>query len=130
MFDDPLGPIEHFRWGEFIILGEKHSSSETEKIGAGKDIRMVGNKVTRWKERKGHQLSINMITGVLDENLDALVLGNGVYGALHCSKEVIKAIKKAGVRKLYVLHTPDACKKYNDLYRRGKRVALLAHGTC
>jgi hypothetical protein len=130
MFDDPLGPIEHFSWGEFIILGKKHSSSPVEKTGAGKDIRMVGDQVSRWKERKGHELSIDMVTGVLDKDLDALVLGIGVNGAIQCSKEVIKAIKKSGVEKVFVLQTPDACKKYNELYRQGKRVALLAHGTC
>jgi len=130
MFDDPLGPIEHFSWGVFIVRGEKHAASDTEKIGAGKDIRIVGDKVTRWKERKGHQLSLDMITGVLDKDLDALVLGIGVYGALECSKDVIKGIKKSGVGKVYTLCTPDACKKFNNLYRHGKRVALLAHGTC
>lgn len=130
MFNDPLGPIEHFSWGEFIIRGEKHGALETERIGAGKDIRIVGDKVTRWKERKGHRLSLDMITGVLDKDLDALVLGIGVYGAVQCSQDIIKGIQKAGVRKVYLLKTPDACKKFNELYRKGKRVALLAHGTC
>ncbi len=130
MFDDPLGPIEHFRWGEFVILGEKHASSPTKKIGVGKDIRLVGNQVTEWKERKGHELDFDMITGVLDKELDALVLGVGVNGAVQCSKDVIKGIKKSGVEQVFVLRTPEACKKYNELYREGKRVALLAHGTC
>ncbi len=130
MFDDPLGPIEHFSWGEFIILGKKHTSSEMKKIGAGKDIRIVGKKVSEWKERKGHQLDLNMITGVLDKHLDDLVLGIGVNGAIQCPKNIIKGIKSSGVEKVYVLKTTDACKKFNELYRSGKRVALLAHGTC
>jgi len=29
-----------------------------------------------------------------------------------------------------VLKTPDACRAYNPLVREGKRVVLLAHGTC
>ncbi|MBN1536545.1 MAG: hypothetical protein JW908_07420 [Anaerolineales bacterium] len=130
MFDDPLGPIEHFSWGEFVIWGEKHSSTATREIGAGKDICIVGEKVTSWKERKGHKLNIDMITGVLNKNVDVLVLGVGVYGALKCKNKVIKEIKKTGILEVYVLKTPDACKKYNELYREGMRVALLAHGTC
>jgi hypothetical protein len=130
MFDDPLGPIDHFSWGEFIIFGEKHSSSMMKKIGAGKDIRIVGKKVSEWKERKGHLLDLNMITGVLDKHVDVLVLGIGVNSAVHCPKKVIKGIKSCGVEKVFILPTPDACKKFNELYRDGKRVALLAHGTC
>lgn len=130
MFDDPLGPIEHFTWGEYIICGEKHTSSSTEKIGVGKDIRLIGNQVSEWKERKGHQLSFDMITGVLNKDLDALVLGVGVNSALQCKEDVVKKIKKSGVKQVFVLPTPQACQKYNELYRKGKRVALLAHGTC
>lgn len=130
MFDDPAGPIEHFSWGEFIILGKKHASSATEKFGAGKDICMQGDQVTPWKERKGHELSFNMVSGVIHENLDILVIGIGVYGAVKCKKDVIKKIKKSGVDQVFVLPTPEACKKFNELYRSGKRVALLAHGTC
>jgi hypothetical protein len=43
MFDDPKGPIEHFSWGKFIICGKEHSKLD-EKIGVGKDIRLIGKK--------------------------------------------------------------------------------------
>jgi hypothetical protein len=70
--------------------------------GVRKDIRIIGITVTEWVERKGHTLEKAMITGVFDQ----------------------------GIKKLILFSTPDACKKYNSLFRNGRKVALLAHGTC
>ncbi|MBI5092479.1 MAG: hypothetical protein HZB26_08545 [Candidatus Hydrogenedentes bacterium] len=67
LFHDAAGPIEQFSWGRFIICGEEQSQSETGRIGAGKDIRVIGKEVTRWKEREGHRLKKRMITGVGDK---------------------------------------------------------------
>ena len=69
MLDDPRGPIQHFSWGAFVIGGEEHSTT----TGAGKDIRVVGDDVSPWRERKGHKLKRSMITGVYDRDVDVLV---------------------------------------------------------
>jgi len=130
MFDDPKGPIEKFSWGKYIIRGEEHSQDESGRVGAGKDIRMIGKKVSRWKERKGHLLTEDMITGVLDENVKILVLGIGVDSAVEAPKKLIEWIKDQGIKKVIVLDTPAALRKYNELYRDKEKVALLAHGTC
>jgi len=127
--NDPRGPIEHFTWGKYIISGVEHSDNG-EKIGFGKDIRLIGTEVTEWVERKGHLLTINMITGVYDQNLDILIIGNGVDGVLVCPDEVIRQIDPNEIRQVIILRTPEACEKYNDLLNQGSRVALLAHGTC
>ena len=129
MFNDPNGPIEHFSWGKYIINGKEHSKN-IEKIGAGKDIRIINNKVTKWKERKGHLLKKFMITGVFNNNIDYLIIGIGVNGALECPSKIINYINKNGIKKVIVLKTPEACKKYNEMYNKGKNTALLAHGTC
>ena len=60
MFEDKKGPIEHFSWGKFIIKGEEHSKTGMGKIGAGKDIRLIGLKISKWKERDGHILDKSM----------------------------------------------------------------------
>jgi len=129
MFNDQKGPIEHFSWGKFIINGTEHSKTD-EKIGAGKDIRILNNKVTKWKERKGHILDKSMITGIYDNDIEILIIGIGVDGAIECPEKVINSIKKHGIQKVFLLKTPDACKTFNKLYHEGKKVALLAHGTC
>ena len=130
MFDDPRGPIEHFSWGKYVICGVEHSASEEGKTGAGKDIRLIGMEVTKWRERKGHLLSEAMITGVYDLGLEVLIIGIGVNGAVECPKKVMKEIEDKGIGQVILARTPQACALYNDLFHQHKRVALLAHGTC
>lgn len=126
MFDDPKGPIEHFSWGTFVIGGEEHSTG----AGVGKDIRLVGSDVSTWRERKGHRLEKSMITGVLDHDIDTLIVGLGVHGAVECPETLREAIRDHGISELILQPTPQACATYNELFHRRRRVALLAHGTC
>ena len=130
LFEDPAGPIEQFSWGKFVICGKAHFKGYEGRVGAGKDIRLVGQEVTPWKERKGHRLKRSMITGVYDRDLDVLVIGNGVDGLVEVPHKVRRDIAAHGIPKLIVTPTPDACQRYNQLHREGKRVGLLAHGTC
>lgn len=130
MFDDKQGPINHFSWGRFIISGNEHGKTEFGKVGKGKDIRLIGKKVTKWKERKGHTLDTHMITGVFGLNIKVLIIGTGVEGMIECPNKVRDYIKDKGIDVLILKETPDACKIYNRMYHEGKDVALLAHGTC
>ncbi len=130
MFDDPAGPIEHFSWGKFFICGKEHSSTEEGQSGVGKDIRLIGRDVTEWAERKGHTLTKAMITGVYERGIEILIIGIGVNGALECPDEVKEKILSKGIKKVKVVRTPQACELYNKLFHQGKKVALLAHGTC
>jgi len=70
-----------------------------------------------------------MVRRALALKPEVLIIGNGVEGALEIGKKARKEIEDAGV-KLIVLRTPEACREYNRLYHQGKRVILLAHGTC
>ena len=130
MFNDPQGPIEHFSWGKFIINGQEHGKTEEGKKGKGKDICLIGEKVKKWKEREGHTLDPSMVSRVFDKNIDTLIIGTGVNGQIDCPDKVKKAIRKNNIQELVLLKTPDACKKYNEYFRQGKKLALLAHGTC
>lgn len=130
MFTDKKGPIEEFTWGTFIINGQTHKKNGGEKSGQGKDIRLIGDEVSKWKERKGHTLSHDMITGIYEHDIDTLIIGAGVNHAIDCPGEVIRKIKENGIPEVKVAKTPEACKLYNELYHKGKKVALLAHGTC
>ncbi|MBP1744983.1 MAG: hypothetical protein H6Q58_1961 [Firmicutes bacterium] len=120
MFDDKNGPIEHYSWGSFIVFGEEQ----------GKDIFLFKNKVRDWKERKGHELSKEMVKDVFGTDADILIIGNGADGALVVSQKMADYILDHGLKKVIVLKTPEACAEYNRLYREGEKVALLAHGTC
>ena len=130
MFEDKDGPVEHFSWGMFIVNGSVHTRTPEGKTGKGKDIRIIGTEVTRWKEREGHLLDSEMITGVFDQGINTLIIGIGVNGMIECPGKVIKKIHKKGIKEVFLKKTPEACKLYNKLYHKGKKVALLAHGTC
>ena len=130
MFDDPVGPIEHFSWARFVIRGQEHAQTEGSRVGAGKDIRMVGDEVSPWQERHGHTLTPAMISGVYGHGIDVLIIGIGVQGLIECPEEVQSAIRTSGIGELILARTPDACRCYNALYHAGRKVALLAHGTC
>jgi len=130
MFYDVDGPIQEFSWGKFVIAGKEHSKSYDAKKGVGKDIRLIGIEVTKWSERKGHMLSNDMITEVFDQDIEILIIGLGASGALVCPASVQNYIRQHGIKELILLNTPEACKKYNKLYKSGSKVAMLAHGTC
>ncbi len=130
MFHDKQGPIESFSWGMFVINGEKHGKTDDKKKGVGKDIRLVGKRISKWKERKGHELSFDMITGVFGHNIETLIIGIGVESRIECPEDVIHAIKEHGIPTVILKATPEACKLYNEYFRSGTNVALLAHGTC
>jgi hypothetical protein len=126
-FRDPDGPIEEFTWGRFVVMRQAHSD---QGEGVGKDIQLIGSTVTEWKERKGHTLEKKMVTGVFDRDIEILVIGIGVNGMVEVPDETRQFIHDHGIRRLVLLKTPKACKQYNELYREGRSVALLAHGTC
>ncbi len=130
MFTDPNSPIEEFSWGRFIINGEEHTKSPGMKLGAGKDIRLIGSAVSAWKEKKGHRLTTEMITGVFGKNIDILIIGSGASGALECPFSVQEYIRSKGIQKIILERTPDACRTYNEMNCTGLQVALLAHETC
>ena len=126
-FGDPDGPIEEYSRGRFVIVGQTHSD---QGEGVGKDIRLIGTEVSEWKERKGHSLEKSMVTGVFGRDLDVLIIGIGIDGAIEVPDETRQYIHDNGISRLILKKTPKACEKYNEMYHEGRAVALLAHGTC
>lgn len=126
-FRDPEGPVEEYSRGRFVIFGQVHSD---EREGVGKDVRLVGSIVSKWKERKGHTITPAMITGIFDRDIEVLVIGTGIDGMVEVPEETQQFIHDRGISRLILLRTPAACRRYNALYREGRAVALLAHGTC
>ena len=126
MFDDPEGPIEHFSWAKFIIRGKEHSRSK----GVGKDILVTCEEVREWENMGGHHLTPMSLNCIEGEDLDVLVIGNGVNGIVDISGPVIQRIKELGINEIIIEKTPKACMTFNKINRKGRKVVLLAHGTC
>ncbi len=130
LYHDARGPILRVFWGGVVINGEEHSETEKGRVGKGKDIFLLGEKVRRWKEREGHCLKKSMIERVYEEKVEVLILGIGISSAIEVPDKVKEDIEKHGIQELIVAPTPAACRMYNQCYHEGKKVALLAHGTC
>ncbi|MFN2305135.1 MAG: MTH938/NDUFAF3 family protein [Anaerolineales bacterium] len=127
MFEDHQGPIESFDWGRYVINGEIHSQ---DGEGVGKDICIIDGVVRAWAARKGHRLKPKMVQCVFGKCISILVIGIGVQGAIHVPQKTYDAIKDAGITRLIIEKTPEACGIYNRLVHDSEKVALLAHGTC
>lgn len=125
-------PIQFNEWGKYIVNGQEHSDFLQSKIGAGKNIRIIGTDVTEWVIPKGHdrKLSIDFITGVFGIGIDVLIVGTGHKGMLEYQKRLPGQIKAKGIAEALFLQTTEACAEYNRRFQNGERVALLAHGTC
>lgn len=120
LLKDMDGLVEEVRWGCFRISGKEFQ----------KDIRCVGLEPSPWTDRRGHILEEAMITGIWNNDIEILVIGLGIDGALQCPKEVQDRLRERGIHEIVVAPTIEACRMYNSYVRSGKRVALLAHGTC
>jgi hypothetical protein len=91
---------------------------------------VFNGKAMEWKDMGGHHLSSRSFDLLKDRNIEVLVIGNGVNGVVNVTASHEGLVKSMGIRKLIVQRTPWACSTYNELYKKGKKVALLAHGTC
>ena len=131
MFHDEKGPIEAFTFGCFTINKELHSEDEAgHTTGVGKDICLTRDGITAWKERKGHELSRKMLKQALDYMPDYLIIGCGAQGRLVCPDDVMHYLHKHGIEQVLAVPTAEACAEYNRAFQQGRRVMLLAHGTC
>jgi len=131
MYTSHVGPITSYSFGRFIINGSEHAeTSDGQPSGAGKDICLAGTQVTAWQERKGHVLSREMLKPALVWMPDLLIIGCGAQARLQCPHELIIYLKRKGIERVEVMPTAQACALYNDAFKRGERVMLLAHGTC
>jgi hypothetical protein len=111
--------IDSYEFGLIIINGKRYSS----------DVIIYPDKVKNdWWRKEGHQLGVDDLEDVIEENPEVIVVGIGNPGLMRVLPETEKHIKSQGI-KLIIQSTPDACKSYNQLSSSRKVIALL-HLTC
>ncbi len=114
-----MNTIDSYRFGEIVINGRKYSS----------DVIVLPDRVQgSWWRRKGHELNLEDITGVLTESLEVLIIGTGAAGVMKVPPEVRQEVAARGI-KLMVEPTSEAVETYNRLCPSQKVVAAL-HLTC
>jgi len=111
--------IDTYEFGVIIINGRRYSS----------DVIIYPDRVRdKWRREEGHQLCIDDLEDVIEENPDVIVVGKGNPGLMGVLAETEEYIKSRGI-KLIVQSTEQACKTYNQLSSSQKVIALL-HLTC
>ncbi len=111
--------IDSYRFGEIVVGGRKF---------AGDIIIACDGQISNWWRREGHVLGIEDLEGVLEEDLEVLVVGTGSSGGLSVPEETRTRIASLGV-ELVADKTDSACKRYNNLLGK-KEVAAALHLTC
>lgn len=111
--------IDSYEFGAIVINGRRYSS----------DVIIYPDKIKDdWWRKEGHQLCINDLEDVTEENPDVIVVGKGNPGLMRVLPETEEYIKSKGIR-LIIQSTREACKTYNQLSSSQKVIALL-HLTC
>jgi hypothetical protein len=111
--------IDSYEFGAIVINERRYSS----------DVIIYPDKVKDdWWRKEGHQLCIEDLEGVVEENPDVIVVGKGNPGLMRVLPETEEYITSKGI-KLIIQSTKEACKTYNQLSPSQKVIALL-HLTC
>ena len=111
--------IDSYHFGQIVINGKNYTSDVIVSPDSVKD---------NWWRKKGHELSLEDITGALAEKPEVLVVGTGASDLMEILPEVKQAIGTQGI-KLIAEATEAACQAYNQLCRSQRVVAAL-HLTC
>lgn len=111
--------IEEFKFGAFRIDGRQYLD----------DIKIINGKVRYWQTREGHLLKLKDIQDLFEGNPEIIIIGTGASGFLQVSPEIKDEIMKKRIT-LFVEKTELACKRFNDLIAKEKKVNAILHATC
>jgi hypothetical protein len=112
--------IEEYSFGRMVINGQEYTG----------DLLIAGGTVMpSWWRKEGHSLVIEDLDALLSSKPSVLVIGTGAYGMMRTPRETLAALEAAGIR-IEAMSTDRASKTFNELSRRGERVAGAFHLTC
>jgi len=112
--------VEKYSFGEIVIDGKLYT----------RDLIITPTRIKpNWWRKEGHELCLEDIKDVLEEDIEILVVGTGYSGLMRVLPEVYEEAEKRGIR-IIVEKSAEACKVYNKLASEGKKVALAIHLTC
>ena len=114
-----MNTIDSYHFGQIVINGRKYTS----------DVIIFPDRVQgEWWRDESHELTLKDVTGILDENLEILLVGTGASGLMRVLPEVEREAEAANIQ-LIVQPTGEACEIYNQLSPTQRVVAAL-HLTC
>ncbi len=112
--------IEDYQFGTMTVTGQKHSQ----------DLKIVeGEILGGWWRKEGHSVHPEDVEDVLGVKPEFLVVGMGQPGLMQVTPELRSALADARVH-LIELPTAQAVETFNELLRKGRKVAGAFHLTC
>jgi hypothetical protein len=78
---------------------------------------------------KTHKPGIEELESMLLKEPDTIIFGIGFRSLVKINEAIIKTAKTNKV-ELIILPTPEALKKFQELIKKGKKVAARIHTTC
>jgi len=111
--------IQSYSFGKITIDGKEYTS----------DLIIYKNTINdKWWRKEGHNLHLEDLVDVLNENPKILIIGTGAYGLMKVPSELIKYLNEKDIRVI-VKKTEVACTEYNKFLQTEDVVALF-HLTC
>jgi len=112
--------IEDYQFGTMTVMGRQHSQ----------DLKIVeGEIIERWWRKEGHGVLPEDVDDILLAKPEFLVVGMGQPGRMLVTPELRRALEDARIH-LIELPTAQAVDSFNELIRKGRRVAGAFHLTC
>lgn len=112
--------INSTEFGSITINNKKYNN---DVVVSYKDLVKEGKLQIR------HLISKRELVFLLEEEPNVIVIGTGQEGCLQVSSDVFNFSEQKGIEVLSST-TPEAIKKFNQLYASGKRVVGYMHVTC
>jgi hypothetical protein len=112
--------IEKHSFGSMTITGKRYTS----------DLKIIKGKVhPDWWREKGHTVTVDDVTDILNAKPDYLIIGAGKFGLMKLSDSLRQHLE--GIRiQVIVERSKTAVKTYNKMNADGKNVAGAFHLSC
>ena len=114
-----MNTIDAYQFGLIVVGGKNYTS---DVIISPDSVR------SEWWRKEGHQLCLEDIADIIDENPEVLIVGTGAFGLVKVPPEIQEELNSRGI-KVVVEDTEKACRTYNRLCP-SRRVIAALHLTC
>jgi len=115
-----MAHIDYYDFGVMVVNGKRYS----------RDLIITPKRIlSNWWRIEGHNLHLEDLKDILNEDFEYLVIGTGYYGLMEISNDVLKEMSNREV-KVIAKPTKEAVKEFNSLVKEGKKVIGAFHLTC